>query len=160
MYRVNSTSTNEYYSRDEITDTVRWADDESAATIITTEDNGYPAIGFTHLNGGTYYLEEVSAPAGYVPLSNVVTVTIDLNNTDKAVATVPNGDNTVAKTLDIETALDENSNVYTFTVTVKNTVGHELPQTGGCGTQTYTVAGISIIALATVLIIVKRRKSA
>ena len=121
MYRVNSTGTNEYYSRDEIIDTVRWADDESAATIITTEDNGYPAIGFTHLNGGTYYLEEVSAPAGYVPLSNVVTVTIDLNNTDKAVATVPNGDNTVAKTLDIETALDENSNVYTFTVTVKKT---------------------------------------
>ena len=164
LYRTNSAGTNEYYSRDESTDVVNWVAEESAATVITTGENGSPDKGFTHLKNGTYYLEEIGAPAGFIPLSHPVTVKINLNNTDKKIeAAVPNGDNTINRPLndnDLKTEFDESSNVYTFTVTVRNTVGHELPQTGGCGTQVYTVAGISIIAFAIALTIIKKRKNA
>ncbi len=163
LYRKDSLGVNEYYSRNAETDMVEWVSDEKAATVITTGEDGNPAEGFTHLKNGTYYLEETVAPAGYIPLSHPITVTINLAKDKKIEATVPNGDNTINRPLgdnDLKTELDNSSNVYTFTVTVRNTVGHELPQTGGRGTQAYTVVGISIIAIAIALAIIKRRKTA
>lgn len=161
LYRLNSSEgINEYYSLNNETDTVEWTSEADKATLITTEENGKPVNGFIHLKDGTYYLEEVAAPAGYIPLSSVVTVTINLTEADdrKAVATVPNGENTSTKPLAVDTELIKNS--YTFTVTVNNTIGHELPQTGGCGTEVYTAVGISIIVISIALAVIKRRKTA
>ena len=161
LYRLNSSEgINEYYSLNNETDTVEWTSEADKATLITTEENGKPVNGFIHLKDGTYYLEEVAAPAGYIPLSSVVTVTINLTEADdrKAVATVPNGENTSTKLLTVDTELIKNS--YTFTVTVRNTIGHELPQTGGCGTEVYTAVGISIIVISIALAVIKRRKTA
>lgn len=157
LYRINSDDIYEYYSLNTETDVVSWGDINNA-TCITTGENGKPVNGFIHLKDGTYYLEEVAAPSGYIPLSSVVTVTINLNNAEKAVATVPNGENTSTKLLAVETELIENS--YTFAVTVKNIIGHELPQTGGCGTEVYTAVGISIIVISIALAVIKRRKTA
>ena len=157
LYRINSEGIYEYYSLNTETDVVSWGDINNA-TCITTGENGKPVNGFIHLKDGTYYLEEVAAPSGYIPLSSVVTVTINLNNAEKAVATVPNGENTSTKLLAVETELIENS--YTFAVTVKNIIGHELPQTGGCGTEVYTAVGISIIVISIALAVIKKRKTA
>lgn len=160
LYRLNSEGINEYYSLNNETDTVEWTSEADKATLITTEENGKPVNGFIHLKDGTYYLEEVAAPSGYIPLSSVVTVTINLTEADdrKAVATVPNGENTSTKLLTVDTELIKNS--YTFTVTVRNTIGHELPQTGGCGTEVYTAVGISIIVISIALAVIKKRKTA
>ena len=104
---------------------------------------------------GEYYLEEVKAPNGYYKLKEPVKLVLE-----KAKLTLgsekPPGEQQDAKA--DEGTLDEN-NLYTYTVTVYNSTGYELPATGGSGTILYTTGGLLLMALPLVYGYRKKRRS-
>ncbi len=118
---------NKYYN---LTDNVvTWVDDKTNATIMTTDSNG--AAEFPGLEDGTYYLEEVKAPAGYNQLPNKVEVVI-------AGAATKNAE-------------------LSYEVEVENQSGTELPSTGGMGTTLFYIAGGVLVVAAFILLVTKRR---
>ena len=82
---------------------------------------------------GTYWLEEVSAPDGYNMLENLVMI----NVRDKITATL-NGTNT---------QYDISNNGSLYTVSITNSTGIALPNTGGSGTLLYTLSGLLFISI-------------
>jgi fimbrial isopeptide formation D2 family protein/LPXTG-motif cell wall-anchored protein len=81
----------------------------------------------------SYYLVETKAPSGYNLLSNPITVTFSAEN-----STVDNG--------------------YTVPVFVNHFRGLQLPRTGGTGTMLFTIGGIVLIGLATLVLINMKKK--
>ena len=149
----------EYYKLND-SGAVEWVTEKQNATIATSEVDGSLDKAFAHISGGTYYLEEIQSPAGFALLAHPVEVTIEFDPELAVTASIKNAEGTNSRQLDIQTIHDEAANHCTFKITVANTCGHELPSTGGSGTEVYTVSGISIIALAIVLVAIKRRKTA
>ena len=100
----------------------------------------------TYLPDGSYELTEITAPAGYNLL------------TKKIYFTITNGQ------LSEDKEKDNDKNVVTFgedgkTVTIYNTAGIELPETGGMGTLMTTMSGMALMLIALgYLILVKRRE--
>ena len=95
-----------------------------------------------HLPDGTYQLTEITAPGGY----NLLTKKIEF--------TITNG----------QLSGKDEKNVVKFdstakTVTIYNTAGIELPETGGMGTLMTTMSGMALMLIALgYLILVKRRE--
>lgn len=100
-------------------------------------------ITLTHLLDGTYQLTEITAPAGYNLLTDPITFVIE------------NG---------LLKQPETKSEVVTFdsaakTVTIFNTAGIELPETGSMGTLMTTMSGMALMLIALgYLILVKRRE--
>lgn len=88
------------------------------------------------LDNGTYYLEEVQAPAGYNKVKERIEVKIKDANLD---ATVNNTDYTSGG------------------IEVVNRTGAELPSTGGMGTTMFYVLGAVLVLGAAILLVAKRR---
>ena len=99
-------------------------------------------ITLTHLSDGSYELTEITAPGGY----NLLTKKIEF--------TITNG----------QLSGTDETNVVKFdstakTVTIYNTAGIELPETGGMGTLMTTMSGMALMLIALgYLILVKRRE--
>ena len=119
-----------YYVKNETTDAVTWDTDIKKATEVKTDDNG--AANFTGLANDTYYLVESTTPAGFNPLTDVKTITV-------------NGDDTGAN--------------LTVTERVENKTGAVLPSTGGMGTTVFYVLGAVLVVGAGVLLVTKKRMS-
>lgn len=111
-----------------------WTTEKAKATKFVTPDNGKFAI--KGLDSDTYYLEEVTAPAGYNKLKDSVKVVIDENGK------VTYGDNDTAAAPDVK---------------ILNQSGAELPSTGGIGTTIFYVLGSLLVAAAAVLLVTKKR---
>ena len=100
-------------------------------------------IKLTHLLDGTYQLTEITAPAGYNLLTDPISFVIE---------------NGLLKQPEIT------SSVVAFgedgkTVTIYNTAGIELPETGGMGTLMTTMSGMALMLIALgYLLLVKRRE--
>lgn len=100
-------------------------------------------IKLTHLPDGTYQLTEITAPGGYNLLTDPITFVIE-NGQLKNTENVPD--------------------VVTFNstdkiVTIYNTPGIQLPETGGMGTLMTTMSGMALMLIALgYLILVKRRE--
>lgn len=110
-----------------------------ARAILTTNAQG--EIDIAGLDGDTYHLREIAAPAGYNKLADDVAVTI-------------------APT---EGADADGDTILTLTpviAKVNNQSGSELPSTGGMGTTIFYVVGIILVVGAAVLLITKKRMSA
>lgn len=88
------------------------------------------------LDTGTYYLEEIEAPAGFNKLAERVEVKINKANLE---ATIDSGKWTSGG------------------VQVVNKTGTELPSTGGIGTTIFYVVGAILVVSAGVLLVVKKR---
>ena len=88
------------------------------------------------LDNGTYYLEEVQAPAGYNKVKERIEVKIENANLD---ATVNDTDYTSGG------------------IEVVNRTGAELPSTGGMGTTMFYVLGAVLVLGAAVALVAKRR---
>lgn len=88
------------------------------------------------LDNGTYYLEEVQAPAGYNKVKERIEVKIENANLD---ATVTDTDYTSGG------------------IEVVNRTGAELPSTGGMGTTMFYVLGAVLVLGAAILLVAKRR---
>ncbi|MPM76687.1 hypothetical protein SDC9_123686 [bioreactor metagenome] len=109
------------------------------------------------LDQGTYYLVEISAPAGYNRLITPVSVVIDPTYHDGAQSSayvdghVPDatGDQLITVTANGGTALD-----------VVNQAGATLPETGGMGTKLFTIGGLSLMLVALVIVLLRRKNAA
>ena len=88
------------------------------------------------LDNGTYYLEEVQAPAGYNKVKERIEVKIENANLD---ATVDDTDYTSGG------------------IEVVNRTGAELPSTGGMGTTMFYVLGAVLVLGAAIALVAKRR---
>lgn len=106
---------------------------ETGITQITTDATG--AFTIKGLDSDTYYLTEITQPAGYNKLAAPIKVVID----DKGNVTY-NGE-------------------YTGTVKVENKSGAELPSTGGIGTTVFYVVGGLMVLIAIVLLVTRKKMS-
>ena len=104
--------------------------------------NSNPGTTLTHLPDGEYELTEITAPGGY----NLLTKKISF--------TITNG----------QLGGENENGVVTFDskkkiVTIFNTAGIQLPETGGMGTLMTTMSGMALMLIALgYLILVKRRE--
>lgn len=105
--------------------------EERAVTSFTTTADG--DIKISGLEAGTYYLHEITAPAGYNKLKAPVKIEIVVTEDNYANAT-------------IKVDGDEIAGNGT-TVDVENKKGIELPETGSIGTIGLTAAGVAIVLL-------------
>ncbi len=142
-----------------------WVDAAEASTL-TTDENGLIAI--KGMEGGTYIVKETKAPTDYNLPSDPFEITLkatkimsqDWNTT--ASDALGEFSATIANPLPntSETATD-NAKVsvdgYTATLTVKNTKGAELPETGGIGTKLFYVGGGALVLASAVILISKKR---
>ncbi len=118
-----------YYVYNTTTKVVSWSTNYADATHAITNANGEAS--FIGLEDGTYYLEEVAAPAGY----NLLTAPVEVVVTANATAHV-----------------DATANVL-------NNTGSELPETGGIGTTIFYVIGGLMMAAAVVLLATRKKMS-
>ena len=142
---------------------------------------------FAGLDAGTYYLKEISAPAGYVTNSDVYTVEIKAETEEVTVTETVEGKEVTYKTDVLKsysvTITDKDGNKteaakYTFTNKAEatdndiqwiemecvehpfpfsNTKGTELPSTGGIGTTIFYVLGGILVVGAGVVLVSKKR---
>lgn len=126
----------QYYKWNNETKVVEWVADKKDATVKTTDENG--AASFDGVKDGTYYLEEIAAPAGYNLLKAPVAVTVD---GAKAIAAEPD------------------TSVLAPIAAIANNTGAVLPSTGGIGTTIFYVLGGLLVAGAAILLVTKKRMS-
>ena len=88
------------------------------------------------LDNGTYYLEEVQAPAGYNKVKERIEVKIENANLDADV---------------------NNTDYNGGGIEVVNRTGAELPSTGGMGTTMFYVLGAVLVLGAAIALVAKRR---
>lgn len=123
--------------------------EQDATTTLTVggadADTMKGVLKLSGLDRGKYYLTETQAPAGYNKLGSPVEITI--------VDVDPNG-----KPMDGE---NESSDGYVH-ITVVNTKGFNLPETGGMGTVLFTAGGILLMGagVAVLALFVRRRGAA
>ena len=127
---ADAVTTKLYYKWNETAQKVEWVENKANATVKITDSNG--AASFDGIANGTYYLEEIEAPAGYNQLKEPVKVTVS-------------GGDTVAE--------------LTVTQPVANSTGTELPSTGGMGTTLFYTLGAILVLGAGVLLVTKKRMS-
>ena len=145
-----------------------WTDDRGTAIgteevkgpgIVASDENGLFVI--SGLDAGTYYLEEVKAPAGYNLLKAPVKLTIDAEISEgDAEANQPP---TIGR-LDLitegengEAPTPGDKDNGTVSLEVQNNMGALLPSTGGMGTTLFYIAGAALVLAAGVLFMMKRR---
>ena len=120
----------------QVTD-ITGVDSKSRFTIQTA------GIKLTRIKDGTYQLTEITAPAGYNLLTEPISFVIE------------NGLLKQSETASEVVTLDSAKK----TVTIYNTAGIELPETGGMGTLMTTMSGMALMLIALgYLILVKRRE--
>ncbi len=112
------------------------------AEIFKCDASGEFTIDYLAKNAA-YYLEEVTPPPGYIPL----TYPIEINIVD-GVVKVSETAGGLAEVGDKPYITTDNGKKVTYTLTVYNTTGVMLPQTGGIGTIYYTLGGFALMALS------------
>lgn len=124
--------------------------------------NGNGELTITGLANGYYMVEESQTPAGYVISTADPTFYIRVAHgeiTYLVRSTVPSD---AVKKLNEWSTSDTGSGLVTYakatkTATVENEPGSALPQTGGPGTNIFTILGTLLMLAAGILLISKRR---
>ena len=109
------------------------AGETEADFALTTNASGSITCTQALSKGTTYTLKEIKAPDGYNLLTENITISVD--NNGGITASYGNGSSTIVE-------------VSGTTVTVKNSAGQALPNTGGEGTKMYTTGGLILMAIA------------
>ncbi len=121
----------EYYAYNDTTKLVTWVGEQAEATKLTSDPKQGETYGTFKVYGlpnGQYSLVEVKAPDGYQLPSENFTFTV----TDGVVNYVSDNEPATKGT----------------NITVTNTTGTELPETGGMGTTFLTIGGLLMMAAA------------
>ena len=127
---------------DENTTRVYYTDSGSTSDGEVTYSTGDDGIlTFSDLPDGTYILCETEAPDGYYLLGSTITIVIS----DGVVTSVSG---TTSASLTSGTDSDGNT---IYIITVANTSGEELPQTGGPGTNLFTCSGMLLLVAAALM---------
>lgn len=144
LYRLNG-STKEYVVANSNNKVTGWTEntydssESTKSTVFTTPADGTFTI--SGLDSGTYYLEEIKAPAGYNMLKEAVKVDIKATTNSEA------GTMTAA----VKYGSSEGD------VKVENQTGTELPSTGGVGTTIFYIIGSLLAAGAVILLVTRKR---
>jgi LPXTG-motif cell wall-anchored protein len=124
----------------------------SATAIVSDITSKSDPVTITKLKQGTYYLLETKAPDGYNLLEKAILINVNADGT----ITLPEG---ISSFAEVEPTKVDNTEVpYSYTITVYNSTGQELPHTGGIGTSIYTIGGLAILALGCLYGFSMRRK--
>lgn len=128
---------------------------QTEGTTITTGDDGIAL--FTGISrNGTYYLYEQTPPANYMPAGPWIIEVVDSVATMYPAKAGEGGTLTKASETGTALAVGENN---TLTVEIPNQPwGYELPNTGGAGTQLYTMGGCLLTAGAVYLLLYSHRR--
>ena len=146
---------------------LKGSDGKRIAHDLTTDANG--KIQYKGLKNGTYYLVEtktIKTKDGkqYNLLKEPVKVEIKVDYTTQTVTTIEkdtDGNVIAATTVKNKTFTGgDTGSAGTFTVTVKNYTGFDLPTTGGMGTVLFSIAGFALMAGAAFVLLKGRRKDA
>ncbi|MBP3210454.1 MAG: LPXTG cell wall anchor domain-containing protein, partial [Oscillospiraceae bacterium] len=126
--------------------------------------NGYSEIDMTStsvttlsdLADGLYKLTETVSPAGYIILEKAVFFKIENGTVEltKEDGTTPAESGKAVLT----TETDQDKNMI-YVITVKNTPGMVLPETGGRGTGAHSAFGLALVLAAAMLLQGKKRKN-
>lgn len=154
-----------------------------ADDLVSDMSTGLIALG--KLGGGEYYLVETLPPDGYLALTEPVRIVVDGTSTrtktfDDEPKTRPlyvgytQADNILSGSgdgvaIDAEALTDENGDPitdeagnavynYSFTLTVTNSSGYELPSTGGEGTAAFLIAGTTLALTSGAILTHRKRK--
>lgn len=151
LYRIaDDGKSKEYYFRND-KDEVSWVTNSADALVVKTKSDGLSDKCFTKLKDGEYYLEEIKPPPGYNTPSEALKLQLESAKLTMLNANPSSGHK-------IDESLD--NNLYTYTVTVPNSTGYELPETGGTGTVIFYVIGGFLAAGAVIVLITRRRMTA
>ncbi len=126
-------------------------DNSKTYTVAASTDNGavseitLGSATFSGLSAGTYTLTETSAPDGYNKLTSAITITIS------------GGVITGVKYGDTEASVGSTGSTVSWsgdgtTLTIMNSAGTELPETGGPGTLPFGLAGLLLMSVTGYLI--------
>jgi LPXTG-motif cell wall-anchored protein len=125
---------------------------ELVSDVTDADENGEFGVeatgkSITGLISGTYKLEEVKAPDGYI-ISNKETIfNVQAGSDVTTVITLAEG------TTDAEVTGDNQE-----IISIINKEGLELPNTGGIGTLPYTLGGLMILGAAVMFGFILRRR--
>lgn len=119
-------------------------------TTVTTSDDGTIRIDKRLAINRTYYLKEVKAPDGYYLLNDLIKLEVESN---KIWVTISEKDGGSGQRE--ERDIDGNRVIQ---LTIKNTPGSELPNTGGAGTKLFTFSGAAVIAASGLMYGYKKKK--
>ncbi|MEE1057698.1 MAG: isopeptide-forming domain-containing fimbrial protein [Acutalibacteraceae bacterium] len=152
---LQRTSDDKYYVVD-AKGNVSWVADKNDATeLVSDADGNFTAKG---IEDGTYKLYETAAPSGYNLLTDPIELTVE--------ATTANGQTWAGEPKKALTALKITVNNKTtdgklddgsVAVTIENSKGSVLPETGGVGTTIFYIVGSALVLGAAVLLITKKR---
>lgn len=149
VYKVDSNNTSTYLGGATFRLTKKGENNSYQAVTVdgVTDENGDFTISergarLTGLDDGDYMLTELSAPAGYVVTDSSVKFTVS---------------DGVAQ--NFGSIADNAWLVNNNRLTIKNTPGSPLPNTGGGGAWTYSAAGAALVLLAVIGGFVLRRRN-
>ena len=137
---------------------------------IITDDNGYMEI--NGLDAGTYYLKEISAPAGFIADQKTHKIVIsaeydtetiteggytyDLPKLKSYTITIDEA-TTSTYSMTLEASSITTSEATNLPTSIMNTKGIELPSTGGIGTTIFYIIGSVLVIGAGIVMVTRRR---
>ena len=124
----------------------------ASGILVYKPDGTADEISVFELPVGVYHLVETDAPDGYNLKTEPVVVTV---SAEKAPRGVSYNEGT---TLSVTTGVDYNETTQIYTLTITNSSGYELPQTGGRGTALFTAIGAILSGTAGAILTLKRRR--
>ncbi len=132
--------------------------------FTTMEDVEVNKDGQILVNGicaGTYTITETKAPAGYNPITAPITLTVgckvdegDISNANTTVEYTPGSNKKCTWSYN---GTGENDSTGLYVIEVENKAGGLFPTTGGMGTTIFTVLGVSLMAGAAGVFVIKRK---
>lgn len=131
-----------YYKSANQENGIVWTDIESEAFEFSA-DNGGNSFIINDLANGVYYLEETVIPTGYAKPVSQTKITIDKSNKEKPVNVTNSGDSNVV----VKSIVENGENKTIYCINVINTLGYELPHTGGIGTNFVYTIGILLFII-------------
>lgn len=150
LYKTDADGKALYYTRS-ADGTVSWSASSDGALVVSTDGSGLSTQSFIGLSDGVYYLEEVKAPNGYQALARPLQLTF------KNAKVTLNSQGQSGKYSVDDGVLDTNTNLFTYTVTIPNYTGYELPETGGSGTTIYIAGGLLLVTAAVTGLLYKKK---
>ena len=137
--------------------------EKSDGTTVVVNDSisvdGQGKVTIPNLIAGIYHLMETVAPPGYKLTLKTITFKVDADGNVTYDDSIADTDNKWNHDNNMVTYTDKDSTTNTPSIfTICNEPGTALPSTGGSGTLIYTIAGMTLIVLAGVLLVSRRKR--
>lgn len=119
---------------------------------FTSDGNGILYEG--KIPAGTYYLKETVVPDGYYGGTGMYILSVSPEGvTLNSTSTIGSPDLSAW----ITSSTEPTTNVTTYTVAIRNTIGYALPSSGGPGTRMLTVIGFALVLAAGGILALRRK---